>query len=215
MAVNTLDRIRIARYNAFQWRCDLSAVKKVALALGVAAVTGLMAQARVYLPWTPVPITGQTFAALMAGVFLGQWWGGISMVIYAGLGIAGVPWFTGWEGGISHLAGPTGGYIIGFILAAFFIGHFTDRYVKARRFTGMLGLMLAASFILIYIPGLFQLYLWSNLVKGNSISLYQVLTMGLFPFVAGDAIKAVAVTATAWAVTPKKAFGKEVDRDTE
>jgi biotin transport system substrate-specific component len=215
MAVNTLDRLRIARYSTFQWRYGLSVVKKIALALGIAAITGLMAQARIYLPWTPVPITGQTFAALLAGVLLGQWWGGISMVMYAGLGIAGIPWFTGWAGGIGHLAGPTGGYIIGFILAAFFVGHFTDRYVKARKFPRMLGLMLIANFVLIYVPGLAQLYLWSNLVKGNPTSIYQVLTMGLFPFIAGDAIKATAVAATAWTITPKQAYGKELDREIE
>jgi len=215
MAVNTLDRLRIARYSTFQWRCELSIVKKLALALGVAAVTGLMAQARVYLPWTPVPITGQTYAALLAGVLLGQWWGGVSMAIYAVLGVAGIPWFNGWSGGISHLAGPTGGYIIGFILAAFLVGHFTDRYIKARKFPRMLGLMLIANFILIYVPGLVQLYLWLNLVKGDSVGIYQVLTMGFFPFIAGDIIKATAVAATAWAVTPKQGYGNEMDSNTE
>jgi biotin transport system substrate-specific component len=214
MAVNAIDRARIMRYNAFQWRCELSVVKKIALALGMACVTGLVAQLRIPLPWTPVPITGQTFAALLAGILLGQWWGGISMLIYAGLGTAGLPWFYGWSGGLSHLAGPTGGYIIGFILAAFFIGHFSDKYVKARKFTRMLGLMLAANFVLIYIPGLVQLYLWLHLVEGNAVSIYAALTMGLFPFIAGDIMKAIAAAATAWVVTPKQAFRKEVDRDT-
>lgn len=213
MAVSTLDRMKMARYNAFQWRCELSLVKKIALATGMACVTGLLAQARIPLPWTPVPITGQTYAALLAGVLLGQWWGGASMVIYTVLGIAGVPWFTGWAGGISHLIGPTGGYIFGFILAALFIGYFTDKYVKARKLPAMLGLMIIANFILIYVPGLTQLYLWLNLVKGDSVNISRVLMMGAVPFIAGDIIKAVAVTITAWAVTPKKAYNKEIDRE--
>ena len=209
MAVSTLDRMRIARYNAFQWRYELSWVKKLALALGLACLTGLVAQARIQLPFTPVPITGQTFAALLAGVLLGQWWGGISMVIYAALGIMGMPWFTGWAGGIAYFAGPTGGYIIGFILAAFFIGHFTDKYVKARQFPRLFGLMSLASFVLIYLPGLVHLYLWLNLFEGSRTTVYQVLTMGFFPFIIGDTIKAIAVTGTAWLITPKQPFNKE------
>jgi biotin transport system substrate-specific component len=133
------------------------------------------------------------------------------MLIYAGLGVAGLPWFNGWQGGMSHLAGPTGGYIIGFILAAFFVGHFTDKYIKARRFPALLGLMMTANILLIYIPGLIQLYVWLTFVKGSTVSILQVMNMGAFPFIAGDAVKAVAATAAAWAVLPKQAFRKEVD----
>ena len=120
-------RIERTRYTCFHWRFEQSIPMKLLLALGMAAVTGLLAQVRVPLPWTPVPITGQTLAVLLAGVALGKWWGGASMFIYAGLGVAGVPWFQGWGGGLSHLAGPTGGYIVGFILAALFLGYFTDK----------------------------------------------------------------------------------------
>jgi biotin transport system substrate-specific component len=198
----------MARYNAYQWRVELSIAKKVALAVGMAAVVGLAAQVRVPLPWTPIPITGQTFAVLLAGIMLGRWWGGASMGVYAGLGVMGVPWFNGWSGGISHLAGPTGGYIIGFILAALFVGHLTDKYVKTRRFLPMLGLMLTANFVLIYIPGLLQLYLWLNLVQGSTVSVYAVLGMGLLPFIAGDIIKAVAAGGAAWGLMPKQSDDK-------
>jgi len=213
MAVNTWDRWQMARYNAYRWRCELSLTKKIALALGMACVVGLAAQARIPLPWTPVPITGQTFAALLAGILLGRWWGGISLAIYAGLGAAGVPWFNGWTGGVGVLAGPSGGYIIGFILAALFLGHFTDKYIRARSFFSMLGLMLFANFILIYIPGLLQLHLWLSLVKGEAIGFYQVLVMGLFPFIAGDVVKAITAAVIARGITPKQAYNGEVDRD--
>lgn len=204
MAISTADRWRMARYNAYQWRVELSLVKKIALTVGMAAVVGLAAQVRVPLPWTPVPITGQTFAVLLAGIMLGRWWGGASMAFYAGAGAMGMPWFNGWSGGIGHLAGPTGGYIIGFILAALFVGHLTDKYVKARRFLPMLGLMLTANFVLIYIPGLLQLYLWLNLVSGSTVSVYAVLGMGLLPFIAGDIIKAIAAGGAAWGLMPKQ-----------
>ncbi len=212
MAVSTWDRWRVARHDAYRWRYELSLVKKIALALGMAGVIGLAAQIRAPLPWTPVPITGQTFAVLLAGILLGRGWGGLSLVIYAGLGAAGLPWFNGWSGGVSHLAGPTGGYIIGFIIAALFVGHVTDKYIRSRSFFSILGIMLFASYVLIYIPGVLQLYLWLNLVNGQTTSLSQVLNMGLVPFIAGDALKAILVTGIAWGITPKQAYNRAVDR---
>ena len=116
------------KYNVFRWRYELSIPKKLAMALGMAVLTGLLAQARIQLPWSPVPITGQTFAVLLAGVLLGRRWGGISLAAYVGIGAAGVPWFAPQAGmpifsagGIGILTGATGGYLIGFILAALFI----------------------------------------------------------------------------------------------
>ena len=209
---STLDRWRLARYNAYRWRSELSWVKKIALALGMACLIGLAAQVRIPLPWTPVPITGQTGAAMLAGVLLGSWWGGASVVAYAALGAAGIPWFTGWSGGVAHLAGPTGGYILGFFLAALFVGYFSDKYIKARSLFPMLGIMLFADFVLIYVPGLVQLHLWLNLALGKDVGFYQVLTMGFFPFIVGDLIKVAAVAAIAWGVTPKQAFEGIVDR---
>ena len=206
MAVNAWDRWQMTLYNAYRWRYELSLIKKIGLALGMACVIGLAAQVRVPLPWTPIPITGQTLAVLLAGVLLGRWWGGIGVAIYAGLGAAGLPWFSGWAGGVGYLAGPTGGYILGFILAALFLGHFTDKHVKARSFPNMLGLMLFANFVLIYIPGLLQLHLWLNLVNGGTVSFYQILAMGALPFIAGDAVKAIAAAAIARGITPKQPY---------
>ena len=205
----TIDR---TKYDVFRWRYELSIPKKLALAGGIACLTGLVAQIRVLLPWSPVPITGQTFAVLLAGVLLGRWWGGISLAVYGGLGAAGLPWFSGWSGGVGYLAGPTGGYIIGFILAALFLGHFTDKYIRSRSFLSMLGLMLFANFILIYVPGLLQLGLWVNLVGGEAVTLATLLGMGAVPFIAGDVTKAVMAAAIARGVTPKKAYNGEVDK---
>jgi len=208
MVVSTWE---MTRYNAYRWRCELSLTKKIALAVGMACIIGLAAQIRFYFPWTPVPITAQTFAVLLAGVLLGRWWGGTSVAIYAGLGAAGLPWFAGWAGGAGYLAGPTGGYIVGFILAALFIGHFTDKYVKTRSFLGMLGVMLFANLVLIYIPGLLQLNLWLSLVKGEAIGFYQVLVMGALPFIAGDVVKIVAAAATARVITPRQPYNRAAE----
>ncbi len=208
--VTTIDR---TRYDIFRWRYELAITKKIALALGVACLVGLLAQVRFYIPWSPVPITGQTFAVLLAGVIMGRRWGGISLAIYAILGVAGIPWFAPQAGmpifsagGIGHLAGPTGGYIIGFIIAALFLGYFTDKFVRARGFFSMLGLMLFANFALIYIPGLIWLGMWLNLVSGMSVNIPAIIAMGATPFILGDILKIVVAATAAKAITPKEDY---------
>jgi len=197
-----------AKYDVFRRRYQLSIPWKLVLALGVAGLTGLLAQVRIPLPWSPVPITGQTLAVLLAGVLLGRWWGGVSMAIFAGLGFAGVPWFSGWESGL----GATGGYIIGFILAALFLGYFTDKYIRSRSFFSMLGLMLFSNFVLIYVPGLIWLGLWLNLAAGTPATFTALLGMGAIPFIAGDITKAVLAAAIARGITPKSAYNGELDK---
>jgi biotin transport system substrate-specific component len=205
-------RINRIRYDVFRWRREVSIPKKLTLALGMAVLTGLLAQARFYIPWSPVPITGQTFAVLLAGILLGRGWGGTSLVFYVGLGVAGVPWFQGWASGIGYLAGPTGGYLIGFIFAALFLGHFTDNYIKSRNFLSMFFLMLFANFILIYVPGVVQLGLWLNLVRGDSVTFTGLLGMGVIPFIAGDITKAVIAATIARGVLPKQDYKRGENR---
>ncbi len=223
--------INRAKYDVFRWRYELAIPKKIALALGMAAVTGLVAQARFYLPWTEIPITGQTFAVLMAAVLLGRWWGGVSLAFYAGIGALGVPWFAPSagmgifsNGGMSVITGASGGYIIGFILAALFMGHFTDKYVRSRSFISMFGLMLFANFVLIHGAGLlwlnhfsYQAWLGTSSVLGlgpyAGRSFMALLMVGTLPFIVGDAVKAAAAAAIARGVTPKQAYNDEADED--
>jgi biotin transport system substrate-specific component len=106
----------------FVWRHRSTVAKKIALCFAAAAFTGLAAQIRVPLASTPVPVTGQVFAVLLSGVFLGRRYGALSQVIYVSLGAAGVPWFAGWTSGA--LLGLTGGYLVGFIPAAALVGWF-------------------------------------------------------------------------------------------
>ena len=102
-------RIDDAKYAAFRWRYELSIPKKLVLSLVMVGVTTLLAQIKFPLPWSPVPITGQTLGVLFSGVLLGAWWGGISMLLYGLLGALGLPLFSGWTHGFSIIAGPTGG----------------------------------------------------------------------------------------------------------
>ncbi|MEW5760559.1 MAG: biotin transporter BioY [Candidatus Thermoplasmatota archaeon] len=207
-----MDKYEQATYKFFKWRYELNFINKVALALCFACLTGLLAQLKFYLPWTPVPITGQTFAVLLSGVLLGRW-GGISQAMYAGIGVAGVPWFACWNSGIGVITGATGGYIIGFIIAAFFLGYFVDKYIRSRCFLSMLLLMLFANFVLIHGAGLLQLYLWLSFAKGYSPTLWELLMMGMIPFIVGDITKIVMAAAVTKGITPKRAYNSEVDED--
>lgn len=195
--VATLDRVR---YNAFTWRKELSVPWKIALAVGFAILTALLAQIKVAVPWSPIPITGQTFAVLLAGVLLGRWWGGASMAIYMVLGFVGVPWLTGGLAGF----GATTGYLVGFVAAALFIGHFTDKLSASKNFYKLIGLMLVASLGIIYIPGVVWFGMWSEMVLGTSISIGALLGMTVAPFIIGDIVKAVMAASAAKAILPKE-----------
>lgn len=191
------------RYSLYKWRNETSLINKVILAFFMACVTGIMAQLVIPLPWTPVPVTAQTFAVLMAGILLGRWWGGISQIIYLVAGLMGLNWFAGLTGGLGVFLGATGGYLIGFVLVALFLGYFSDKYVKSRKFRPMLGLMLFANLVFIYIPGLLGLGLWIYLVKGSYPGIITLLSMGLLPFLMGDLIKIGGAAALTKMVTPK------------
>ena len=198
-----INQYRDIRYNFYKWRYETSLVNKLFLAVSFALLTAVLAQLKFYLPGNVlVPITGQTFAVILAGVALGRW-GGVSQCMYVGLGAMGVPWFA-------SVTGSTVGYLIGFIIAAFFLGFVTDKYVKSRRFSSMFPLMLFATFVLIYIPGLTYLYFYMTSL-GISIDLLQLLTIAVIPFIAGDIIKTIAAASLAKVITPKKSYGREVD----
>ncbi len=205
-----VNKYKHARYTFFKWRYQLEVYHKVILAISFACLTGILAQVRFYLPGSPVPLTGQTFAVLLSAIVLGKWWGGISQSIYLGVGISGVPWFAGMNGGFTYLAGPTGGYLIGFVLAAFFLGYFVDRYVKSRKYWTMFALMLIANFGIVFGLGLVQLYGWLSFT-GVSIDVWGLLLMGLIPFIIGDTIKIAIAAGVASSITPKQGYGSEVD----
>src|SRR6267143_3209489 len=102
----------------------LDLVRQVGLVIGFSLLTALAAQ--VVIPIGPVPITGQTFAVLLTGALLGSRLGAITLIVYLIEGASGLPFFYGGHGGIQHLFGPTGGYLIAFPAAAFVTGAFAE-----------------------------------------------------------------------------------------
>lgn len=138
----------------------------------------------IHLPFTPVPITMQTFSVLLTGIILGSKKGVISVLLFLILGISGLPVFASGNSGILYLYGPTGGYIFGFIIAAFTTGFFAergwDRKIHKTFFC------MCISNLLIYIPGL----AWLGRFTGYN----NVFNLGFFPFISGDIIKILFAT---------------------
>ncbi len=152
----------------------------VAVASG-SALIALAAQVRVPLPFSPVPVTGQTFAVLLVAAALGARLGPASVGLYVGEGIAGLPVYAGGGAGIATLAGPTGGYLVGFVAAAALVGALASRGWD-RHFLTAVAAMLAGE-VAIYAVGLAWLARFPLPVG--------VLDAGLVPFVIGDAYKLV------------------------
>lgn len=161
-----------------------SGVVSVLLVVAAAALTALAAQWRIYLPFTPVPITGQTFAVLLTGAALGWKLGAAGQMLYVAAGALGAPVFSDASGGMEVLTGATGGYLIGFILAAGLVGWMAE-HRQDRTFATMFTAFVAGSFV-IYTCGVIGLMLST----GRSIS--EAVTVGVIPFLLGDLIKAAA-----------------------
>ena len=191
------------RENNFNKMQDSSTVTKVIMAFLMACFTGIIAQIIIPLPFTPVPITGQTFAVLIAGLFLGKKYGVLSQVFYIAIGASIIPWFAGATGGIGVILGATGGYFVGFLLAAYFVGLISERYAKARNFTRMTAVVAIANFVLIYIPGLAGLAAWTYFVQGTVIGPVELIIMGLAPFIVGDIVKIVSAGLVSKVFLPK------------
>lgn len=158
--------------------------------LGGAALTGLAAQISLPVPGSPVPVTGQTFAALLVGTALGTGRGFLSLALYALVGMAGMPWFA--DGG-SGTAAPSLGYILGMMFASAAVGALARRGAD-RSFLRMAGTMLLGEAI-IYAVGL------PYLAAATGMSLSATLAAGFTPFLIGDALKAalaMGVLPTAW-----------------
>lgn len=201
-----LPRYRRFWHSLFKWRYEATLYYKLILAFTFAALTGLAAQVRIPLPWTPVPVTAQTLIVLLSGVYLGRWWGGISQGLYWTIGAMGVPWGSGLRGGIGWALGPTAGYLLGFVIIALLLGHFTDKHIRFRTFSGNLPLMLVATAV-IYFFGAFYLAIYLDL------SAEQTIIMGVLPFVPGDLSKVFIAAAIVKVTAPKTAYNGEVDVD--
>jgi biotin transport system substrate-specific component len=150
-------------------------------AVSLVALTVAGAYIRIPLPFTPVPITLQTFFVLLAGALLGKKLGSLSQAGYLLIGIFGVPVFTGGLYGFARLFGPTGGYLMGFVLAAYVIGKLLGNDNDAP-FTKIVATMLVG-LALLFTLGTIQLALVMH------ISLEKAVALGVLPFLPGDIIK--------------------------
>ncbi|GAA2790915.1 MULTISPECIES: biotin transporter BioY [Crossiella] len=167
-------------------------VRDIALVLGGAALTGLAAQIAVPIPGSPVPVTAQTFAALLVGATLGWQRGALSMLVYLLAGLAGVPWHT-------SAGSATIGYIVGFVLAGALVGALAQRGGD-RTPLRTAGTMLLGNAV-IYAVGV----PWLMLAADFTVS--EALVKGLLPFLIGDLVKtalAAGLLPAAWALVGRR-----------
>ena len=153
--------------------------RDVALVIGGAALTGLAAQVSVHVASiTPVPFTLQTMAVLLTGAALGTVRGVASMLVYLLAGVAGAPWFANHSHG---WGGPSFGYLIGFVLAAGLVGALARRG-NDRTVTSTIGLLVIGDAVLLAIGTI-----W--LANDLGVSASKAISLGVTPFLIGDAIK--------------------------
>jgi biotin transport system substrate-specific component len=155
-------------------------LRDLVLVLAAAAFVGVLAQLSVRLPFTPVPVTGQTLGVLVAGTALGWRRGALALALYGVAGLAGVPWFAG------HAAGFVGvnfGYVLGFVLSAALAGWLAGRGAD-RSVWRCLPAMVVAD-LSIYLVGVPWLALWLH------VDLARALALGFVPFLIGDGVKAL------------------------
>jgi biotin transport system substrate-specific component len=146
----------------------------------------LMAQIRIPLPFSPVPITGQTFAVLLVGAALGGRRAALSMILYLGQGAIGLPVFAGGGFGLARLLGPTGGYLVGFVPAAYLIGWLAEQGLDRR----------PVSALPIFLAGQLVIYAFGVLWLSAFVGLPAALAGGLWPFLAVDGLKALLAAAS-------------------
>ena len=172
--------------------------RDVALIVAGSLLVALFAQIEIPLGFTPVPITGQTFAVLLVGALLGGWRGGLALALYAIEG-AFLPFFAGGASGWFWLL-PSGGYIVGFIPAAALVG-FLCQWGWSRRPWVLLAMLLGN--VVLYVPGLIQLSLFLPADVASAWGCGDVWQCGLLPFIPGDLVKLVAaslVVPAGWAL---------------
>ena len=170
--------------------------REVALVAGGAALTGVAAQIAIPLPGTPVPLTLQTFAVLVVGAALGWRRGLLALALYAGAGLAGLPWFAEGQSGWAFASM---GYVLGFVFAAALVGWLAERGADRRPVPAALIMLLGN--LVIYVCGV------SVLMSALDVGLGQAVALGVTPFLVTDAIKIVLAAGalpTAWRLAGRR-----------
>jgi biotin transport system substrate-specific component len=169
--------------------------RSAALVAGFSLLTALAAQVVVPLPWTPVPLTGQTFAVLLTGALLGSRLGAVAMLAYLVEGAAGLPFFTRGAGGAPYLlSSPTAGYLFAFPVAAFVTGYMAERGWDRRYLPAAAAMALGSLAILA--GG----WAWLAALTGDASKAFR---LGVGWFLLGDLVKialAAAALPAGWAI---------------
>ncbi len=161
----------------YVWQEKLEGVKGVSLGIFSALMLALSAKVKIYLPFTPVPITAQTLALFLIALFLRGFLAPLAVSFYLLFGMLGLPYFAGSTAGISYLFGPTGGYLIGFLIAAWMV----SRWASPSSFWKTFFVLILANFI-IYALGVLWLSHWVGGLK-------KAICLGMLPFISGDLLK--------------------------
>lgn len=174
----------------------------LALIIGFSWIIALCARLSFLIPGTAVPISGQTFAVLLTGALLGSRLGSMSIMAYLAQGAIGLPVFAltatmGYGGGVARFTGPTGGYLIGFIAAAFVVGLLVERGWDRRFWTTALAMLIGNAVIYLFgLPWLARFFAPAWLTGWQLDFKYLdptggLLMAGLYPFIPGDLIKLI------------------------
>lgn len=158
-------------------------VRDITLVLLGSWLIALFAQIEIPLPFSPVPITGQTFAVLLVGALLGSKRGAAAMLAYITQGAAGLPFFAGGASGFGILTGATAGYLVGFIVAAYVVGLLAERGMERNFKTSIVPFLVGT--VIIYAFGV----TWLSTIVG---SFGKAVELGLVPFIVGDVLKMLA-----------------------
>lgn len=167
------------------------------LVIGGSFLIALSAQIAIPLPFSPVPITGQTFAVLATGMLLGRWRGTAAVLAYLMEGSSGLPVFAAGTAGVAKILGPTGGYLVSFLPAAYLVGYLAEKGWDRKASTTFLAMIFGN--IVIFGFGA----LWLEKFVGFD----GAFRLGVLPFLAGDVVKIGLATLTlpgAWKLLEKK-----------
>jgi len=162
----------------------LGVARELAFILGGSLLIALAAQLQVLLPFSPVPVTGQTFAVLLLAALYGSRRGPATVIAYLTLGLIGLPVFAGGAFGVARLVGPTAGYLVGFLAAAIVVGTLSERGWDRRPWSTAASMIIGN--VIIYVAGV----VWLSRFVGWE----AVLSAGVLPFLAGDALKIAIAT---------------------
>ena len=155
------------------------------LVISGSLMVALSALLEIRLPFTPVPITAQTLAVLLVGALLGSRRGGLSLAVYLAEGAAGLPVFAGGGAGAAYMFGPTGGYLAGFVAAAFLTGWLAEHGWDRRAWTALMAM----------VSGNLAIYLLGTAWLATLVGPAQAVALGVSPFVLGDLLKIALGTA--------------------